>query len=249
MDHYWGNNSGLINHPLLKMSDKSMVRISYLSSPDRQTITNREFSWNYPHGSYGMMSYQKAGIILHTLMGLIGEDAMNEVFKEYYRRWAFKHPSGRDFIAVFNDVVPKIHGDKFGPDMNWFFDQTLYGTGIADYAVNSFSNVKIRDFKGIVSEADSMRFVTNVTKDDSVYTSTVMLNRVHEIKRGGYEVRAAQKSSKRPERMQQRRARMALAPRTDQCMPDCLRRSPTTVRQPASMTPEPTKQFLALKSA
>ncbi len=181
MDHYWGNNSGLINHPLFKMSDKSMARISYLSSPDRQTVTNREFSWDYPHDSYGMMSYQKAGIVLHTLMGLIGEDAMNEVFKEYYRRWAFKHPSGKDFVAVFNDVVPKIHGDKFGPDMNWFFDQTLYGTGIADYAVNSFSNVKIRDFKGIVSEADSMKFVTNVTKDDSVYISKVMLNRLGEV--------------------------------------------------------------------
>lgn len=181
MDHYWGNNSGLINHPLFKMSDKSMARISYLSSPDRQTITNREFTWDYPHGTYGMMSYQKAGIILHTLMGLIGEDAMNEVFKEYYRRWAFKHPSGKDLIAVFNDVVPKIHGNKFGPDMNWFFDQTLYGTGIADYAVNSFSNVKIRDFKGIMSEADSMKFVTNVTKDDSVYKSTVLLNRLGEV--------------------------------------------------------------------
>src|SRR5439155_20752313 len=35
-------------------------------------------------------------------------------------------------------------------------------------------------------------------------------------KRGSYGVREAQKSSNRPERMQQRRAMMALAPRTDQ---------------------------------
>ncbi len=59
----------------------------------------------------------------------------------------------------------------------------------------------------------------------------------------------AQKSSKRPERMQQRKAMIALAPRTDQRMPDCLRRSPMTVRQPASTTPEPTKYFLARYSA
>src|SRR5882724_7457632 len=62
-------------------------------------------------------------------------------------------------------------------------------------------------------------------------------------KSGGYEVREAQKSSKRPDRIQQRRAMMALAPRTDQCIPDCLRRSPITVRQPASTTPEPTKNL------
>src|SRR6266481_1578027 len=68
-------------------------------------------------------------------------------------------------------------------------------------------------------------------------------------KSGGYEVREAQKSSKRPDRMQQRRAMMALAPRTDQCIPDCLRRSPITVRQPASITPEPTKNFFSRNSA
>ena len=68
-------------------------------------------------------------------------------------------------------------------------------------------------------------------------------------KSGGYAAREAQKSSKRPERMQQRKAIIALAPRTDQRMPDCLRRSPMTVRQPASTTPEPTKNFLARYSA
>src|SRR6266481_2526978 len=68
-------------------------------------------------------------------------------------------------------------------------------------------------------------------------------------KRGSYGVREAQKSSNRPERMQQRRAMMALAPRTDQRIPDCLRRSPITVRQPASTTPEPTKNFFSRYSA
>src|SRR5580704_3662757 len=68
-------------------------------------------------------------------------------------------------------------------------------------------------------------------------------------KRGSYGVREAQKSSNRPDRMQQRRAMMALAPRTDQRIPDCLRRSPITVRQPASTTPEPTKNFFSRYSA
>jgi hypothetical protein len=103
------------------------------------------------------------------------------VFREYYKQWAFRHPSGKDFIAVFNDVVPKIHGDKFGPDLNWFFDQTLYGTGLVDYAVRSIRNTKVRDFKGIASEADSMKFVTDITKDDTVYISTVELNRLGEV--------------------------------------------------------------------
>ena len=68
-------------------------------------------------------------------------------------------------------------------------------------------------------------------------------------KSGGYGVREAQKSSNRPERMQQRRAMMAFAPHTDQRIPDCLRRSPMTVRQPALTTPEPTKNFFSRYSA
>lgn len=181
MDHYWGENAGIIDHPLLRIADKSMSRTSYVGSANRQVTTNREYSWNYPHGTYSMMSYNKTATILYTLMGIIGEETVNEVFREYYRRWAFKHPSGKDFINVVNEIVTRIHGDKFGPDMNWFFEQTLYGTGLADYKVSRFYNSKIRDFKGIIAEADSHRFVTNVTKDDTIYKSTVELYRPGDI--------------------------------------------------------------------
>lgn len=60
--------------------------------------------------------------------------------------------------------------------------------------------------------------------------------------------RYSQKSSQRPLRIQQRRAMILFAPRTVQCMPDCLRRWPITVRQPASTTPEPTNRPCFLKS-
>jgi hypothetical protein len=65
--------------------------------------------------------------------------------------------------------------------MNWFFDQTIYGTGLVDYKVSRYTNTKIRDFKGVVSEADSHRFVAGVTKDDSIYKSTVELSRPGDI--------------------------------------------------------------------
>ena len=47
-----------------------------------------------------------------------------------------------------------------------------------------------------------------------------------------------------PLRMQQRRARMALAPLTDQCMPARLRLAPTACLQPASTTPVATHRPL-----
>lgn len=141
VDHYYGENSGLIDLPWFKLADKSLGRLSYVHSAGRQLVTNTEYSWNYPHETYSMMSYEKTATWLYTLMGIVGEPAINEIFSEYYKKWAFRHPSGKDFINVVNAVVTKRHGDKFGKDMNWFFEQTVYGTGLCDYKVASLSNV------------------------------------------------------------------------------------------------------------
>src|ERR1035437_5338382 len=56
---------------------------------------------------------------------------------------------------------------------------------------------------------------------------------------------SSKKSSKRPLRRQQRKAMMALAPRTVQNIPERFRRDPMTDLQPASITPEPTKSPMA----
>lgn len=142
VDAYYGKNSGLLDHKLLKISDKSYSRMSYIYSDRRQAATNAENSWSYPDGTYGIMSYNKAGIILHTLEGIIGEESMNEIFREYYRKWAFRHPSARDFINTANSVIAGSPGNKYGPDLNWFFNQTFYGTEICDYKVLNLSNKK-----------------------------------------------------------------------------------------------------------
>src|SRR6266436_5748033 len=72
---------------------------------------------------------------------------------------------------------------------------------------------------------------------------------LYEIKGGATECERPKSLQNRPERMQQRREMMALAPRTDQRIPDCFRRSPITVRQPVSTTPAPTKNFFSRYSA
>ena len=179
LDHYWGENSGMVDNPLLRISDKTLSRLSYVTSGSRQVISNNEYSWNYPHNTYGMMSYQKTATWLYTLMGIIGEETTNEVFREYYRRWAFKHPSGKDFINVVNDVVKKTYGEKFGPDMNWFFDQTLYGTGICDYKVSNFNSIRLES-----SHKDSARVDTlNMNKQlqDTLYSAVASIERVGEV--------------------------------------------------------------------
>lgn len=173
LDHYYGEDAGLMDHPNLKLSDKAFGRISYVHSDGRQIISNKEYSWNYPHGTYGMISYYKTATWLYTLMGIIGEETTNEVFREYYRKWAFRHPSGKDFIDVVNEVVRKTDGDKFGSDMNWFFDQTLYGTGLCDYKVSVIYNNKI--------EVPKDSLTNKKVGDKQYYRSKVELQRDGEV--------------------------------------------------------------------
>src|SRR5665811_2382146 len=109
----------------------------------------------------------------YTLMGIIGEEATNEVFREYYKIWAFRHPSGRDFVNIVNEVVTKVYGNKFGPDMNWFFDQTLYGTGVCDYKVANIYNYKLEVSKDKIPGSDSL--TKRLKENDSLYKSVVEL--------------------------------------------------------------------------
>jgi hypothetical protein len=179
MDHYYGKYSSILDHPLLQISDRTISRASYVYSNSRQVTTNGEYSWNYPHSTYSMMSYNKTAVCLQTLMGIIGEETMNNIFREYYRQWAFKHPSGRDFIKVVNEVVRKEHGDKYGPDMNWFFDQTLFGTGICDYKVTSIRNSRIYQEKTVADSTDKK--AKYLPANDSLYKAVVELERAGEV--------------------------------------------------------------------
>lgn len=180
VDHYYGGGYGLLRLPFLKMSDADQGRLSYISSPSRSIATNALPSWMYPHGTYGMMSYNKAAVWLHSLEGIIGTATMDNVFREYYRQWSFRHPSGRDFIAVVNDVVRREQGDKYGENMNWFFDQVLYGSGICDYRLSGITSNKIRSYSGVV-EGDSVTYTRSDRDSDTLYVSRASVERLGEV--------------------------------------------------------------------
>jgi hypothetical protein len=140
------------------------------------------FGWMMPRGSYSALTYNKTAVFLSTLEGMIGLPAMDSVMKTYFRRWRFKHPSGRDFIAVVNDVVPRIHGDRFGTDLNWFFDQVLYGTSICDYELSAIGVTKQGLPRGIM-ENDTGKVTVAGESDTAaapLYESVVTVSRLGE---------------------------------------------------------------------
>jgi hypothetical protein len=85
-------------------------------------------SWKfYDFMSYGLNSYPRTGLTLHTLERYLGEDVMARVMREYHRKWRYRHPASQDFFDTVNAVT--------GQDLTWFFDQFVRGVYTLDYEI------------------------------------------------------------------------------------------------------------------
>ncbi|TDI70349.1 MAG: hypothetical protein E2O85_03940 [Bacteroidetes bacterium] len=118
----------------LQLTDTGAQRIAYTkSSPSRGALFTK--SWEYRLGDYSKASYMKPATVLHTLEGYLGWDTMREFLRTYYDTWRFRHPATPDFQNVAESVS--------GEDLDWFFDQFVYGTATFDYKIHSLSSRRI----------------------------------------------------------------------------------------------------------
>jgi hypothetical protein len=136
-------------------------------------------SWSFPRNTYGPTVYQKPATMLNTLERMIGQETMDRIFKKYYDKWAFRHPSSRDFVKVVNEVVAESPGSRYGENLNWFFDQFLYGTAAVDYAVKSIRVYPVFEKGGLYDKAGSKTFVES-NRVGGMYRSVVQLDRLHD---------------------------------------------------------------------
>ncbi len=200
MDATYGVKTSGIDCLGFRMGDFEFTRSGYADTKERKIAPTFDNAWAYKAGGYGTMSYNKPATFLTTLQRMVGDSVMDEIMKTYFERWKFRHPCSRDFIAVVNDVVHRRLGDKFGKDMNWFFDQVLYGTDVCDYELTSIQSGIAFGPRGVVDSAGKKiapRPPRDTTKGE-MYTSSVLVSRLGEVKmpvdvlvhfEGGTEVR------------------------------------------------------------
>ncbi len=139
MDSLYGAKRSALDLFGCHFGDLEFTRIGFTGMHDPGIAPITTPGWKFPLGSYGALTYSKTALVLSTLEGLIGRPAMDSVMKTYFRRWKFRHPCGKDFVSVVNSTVPAICGSRYGGDMNWFFDQVLYGTGVCDFELTSIA--------------------------------------------------------------------------------------------------------------
>lgn len=112
---YWGAKNGEAayhEHMASKMNNST----GSVFRPDTSSVGNI-FSYS--------LVYQKAAWVLHMLRHVTGDEIFFDSFLEYRDLFQFSHASTEDFQGVVEGV--------YGQDLEWFFDQWIYGGGKPSY--------------------------------------------------------------------------------------------------------------------
>lgn len=172
MDHYYGEKTAYFDVCGYRTGDKELSRLRYTTMPNPNVGITARPGWEIRTGYKGLV-YSKPATWLHTLENMVGRATTDRAFQTYFERFKFKHPRGEDFLSVMNEIIQEDHGDRFGENMNWFFDQVLYTNSSVDYAVtdfNSYRSVKTFGLKGDDHEYQSV-------KEAGDYTNRVNVER------------------------------------------------------------------------
>ena len=106
-EHYYFRLARAVQTPSMRHADRYPV-----DGPDRYVA-----------------SYDKPGVMLHALRGVLGEETFFEAYRTFAERWAYKHPTPYDFFNTFEDVA--------GRELDWFWRGAFYETWTMDHAVQS----------------------------------------------------------------------------------------------------------------
>ena len=86
-------------------------------------------SYNLGYAAYAKPAF---GLVL-LREAILGSERFDYAFRTYIRRWAFKHPTPKDFFRTMNDVA--------GEDLSWFWKEWFLENWLLDQAVTSVAYV------------------------------------------------------------------------------------------------------------
>ena len=164
--------------PLRRGTAESIV--DYMRSPKdmlRPIMTNSE---QIATREFGANAYGKPASALSVLRETImGPELFDYAFKEYSRRWAFKHPDPADFFRTMEDAS--------AIDLDWFWRGWFYSTDNVDVSVEGvkwfkmknvdkpFENkakVENKEIKGKKNQSDDPKYAMPFEPSEFYFSST-----------------------------------------------------------------------------
>ncbi len=99
---------------------------SYLGETYRRRIVTNVY--NEPIDVFDRHLYEKGGLVLHTLRGVLGDDQFFRSMRRYVA-------DNQDQTVITQDLVNAIE-DETGRNLEWFFDQWVYKGGHSKFDVS-----------------------------------------------------------------------------------------------------------------
>jgi len=134
----WDNNYPSGRGPAHKIVD-------YMKMPKNQLepiMTNSEQIVNF-----GPNAYAKPATALNILRETVmGRELFDYAFKEYAKRWAFKHPTPADLFRTMEDAS--------AVDLDWFWRGWFFGTDPVDISLDSVRYYRMNSMKQAVENQD-----------------------------------------------------------------------------------------------
>lgn len=129
--------------------NENMARMDFFPGPDHTAGDREDYvalarargegeilrwsDYHYPGAAYRVASYQKPATVLMALREVLGAETFDLAFREFFARWAWKHPYPWDLFHTFEDVA--------GRDLDWFWRAWYYETWVLDQAVGGVTLV------------------------------------------------------------------------------------------------------------
>jgi hypothetical protein len=122
--------------------------VDYMRMPKNQLepiMTNSENIVQFGNNAYG-----KPATALNILREtILGRELFDYAFKEYCKRWAFKHPTPADFFRTMEDAS--------GVDLDWFWRGWFYDIEPVDISLDSVRAFTIKGAETIPVKIDTIR--------------------------------------------------------------------------------------------
>jgi len=105
---------------------------------------------------FGPNAYSKPATGLNILRETImGRELFDYAFREYARRWAFKHPEPADFFRTMEDAS--------GEDLDWFWRGWFFSTEVCDISLDTVKYAK-PDLSAVPNGTNEMTIKRSVDK-------------------------------------------------------------------------------------
>ncbi|MEX1190811.1 MAG: M1 family metallopeptidase [Brumimicrobium sp.] len=97
-------------------------------------------SASFKAANYGIIMYQKSGLVFNYLRYYLGDEKFDEAMHTYYDRFEFKHPQPDDLRNIFEEVTDE--------NLSWFFGGLINTSDNIDFKLGS---VKAKEGKTTVN--------------------------------------------------------------------------------------------------